>query len=98
MSVVTRKRPKPVLYPTRVIRPTAGATEDNFVIYASSLGCAATGYYGTLKVVRKTDARLLFPFEGAETLGPSPTKAAAIFAAEEKGRRVVAADLARPEQ
>ncbi|MFM0052466.1 hypothetical protein PQR51_23275 [Caballeronia grimmiae] len=67
------------------------------MIYASSRGCAASGYYGTLKVLRKTDGRLLFPFDGAETFGPFSTKQSAIAAAQERGEQLVAADIARPE-
>jgi hypothetical protein len=58
-------------------------------------GSAASGYFGTSKVVGKTDGRLLFfPFEGAETLGPLSSKAAAVVAAQERGKQVVENDLA----
>jgi hypothetical protein len=41
------------------------------MIYASSRGCAASGYYGRLKVLRKTDGRLLFPFAARKLLDRS---------------------------
>jgi hypothetical protein len=97
MTPLNGKRPKLILFPTRDVPPARGASEDDFIIYASSRGSAASGYYGTLKVVRKTDGRLLFPFEGAETLGPFSSKAAAMAAAQDKGKQVVANDLAYPE-
>jgi hypothetical protein len=60
-------------------------TEEDFEIYASYQVNAAGLYIGTLKVVRKTDGRLLFPFAGART-------AAATF-----GSRIVAGDIDNPE-
>jgi len=48
-------------------------------------------------VVRKTDGRVLFPFDGAPELGPFPTKVEALAAAQVYGEHIVAADLARPE-
>jgi hypothetical protein len=97
MTHITGKRPKLVLYPTRTVPPAAGSTDEDFAVYASYRGTVAAGYYGTLKVVRLTDSRLLYPFDGAEVIGPYPTKAAAIWAARQRGDDVVRADLARPE-
>lgn len=97
MTHITGRRPKLVLFPTRRVLPAPGASEDDFHIYASYRGTSASGYYGTLKVVRKTDGRLLFPFDGADTIGPYPAKGEAIEAAQRRGDEVVRADLARPE-
>lgn len=91
------KRPKLILFPTRTVAPTPGTSVDDFQIYASYRGSNASGFFGTLKVVRKTDGRLLFPFDGADSIGPFPTKAAAVAAALERGDDVVRADLAHPE-
>jgi hypothetical protein len=52
---------------------------------------------GTLKVVRVTDGRLLFPFHGAEELGPFETREAAKNAAKQRGMEIVEADLRSPE-
>ncbi|WP_404981213.1 DUF6723 family protein [Caballeronia sp. LZ025] len=46
---------------------------------------------------QKPDGRLLFPSEGAETVGPFATKATAVAAAQEKGKRIVEGDLVCPE-
>lgn len=97
MTHISGRRPKLVLFPTRSVPAAPGATEEDFHIYASYRGSSASGYYGTLKVVRKTDGRLLFPFDGVDTIGPFPTKAAAIEAAQRRGDEVVRADLVRPE-
>ncbi|SAK62518.1 hypothetical protein AWB82_03179 [Caballeronia glebae] len=91
------RRPKLVLFPTRTMAPTPGASADDFQIYASYRGSSASGFFGTLKVVRKTDGKLLFPFDGADSIGPFPTKAAAVAAALDRGDELVKADLARPE-
>ncbi|WP_061161714.1 DUF6723 family protein [Caballeronia temeraria] len=77
--------------------PTPGTSENDFQIYASYRGSSASGFFGTLKVVRKTDGKLLFPFDGADTIGPYPTKAAAVAAALDRGDHVVKGDIARPE-
>jgi hypothetical protein len=92
------KKPKLVLYPARRDIPaTRGESRDDFEIYASYRIGAGGGYIGTLKVVRQTDSRLLFPFEGAESIGPFLTKEEAIRAAQETGEKIVQADLLTPE-
>jgi hypothetical protein len=48
--------------------PAPGSTEDDFAIYASYPVNAGAMFVGLLKVVRKTDSHLLFPFEGAARL------------------------------
>jgi hypothetical protein len=50
-----------------------------------------------LKVVRTTDGRVLFPFDGAPELGPYPTKLEAVAAAQVYGEHIALSDLARPE-
>ena len=97
MSKRIGRRPKLVFYPTKARTPTAGRTVDDFEVYASYRGSAGSGFYGTLKVVRKTDGRLLFPFEGAETIGPFSSSTEAIEAARLRGNAVVIADIACPE-
>jgi hypothetical protein len=58
------RRPKLILYPSRNVAPKPGLTPQDFLTYASYRGSATSGYYAKLTVVRKTDGRLLFPFEG----------------------------------
>ena len=72
-------------------------TEHDFEIYASYQVNAAGLYIGTLKVVRKTDGRLLFPFAGAPVIGPFPTRQEARTAAATFGSRIVAGDIDNPE-
>ncbi|MDR5822499.1 DUF6723 family protein [Caballeronia sp. LZ043] len=90
------KRPKLVLFSTSTT-PCAGSSPDDFLIYASYRGSQTSGYVGTLKVVRKTDSRLLYPFEGAEQLGPFKTMIEAIEAAQARGEAIVNGDIANPE-
>jgi hypothetical protein len=97
MSQSSGRRPKLVLFPTRNVQPAPGSSEDDFQIYASYRGTNASGFYGTLKVVRKTDGKLLFPFDGADSIGPYSTKAEAVQAAQDRGAQVVHGDLACPE-
>jgi hypothetical protein len=97
MTRSTGRRPKLVLFPTRSVMPCAGSSKDDFLIYASYRGTIGSGFFGTLKVVRKTDGKMLFPFEGADDIGPFPTKAEAVQAAQSRGDALVSADLATPE-
>jgi hypothetical protein len=91
------KRPKLVLYPTKAVPPTAGRCESDYAVYAAYRGTRASGFFGTLKVVRKTDSRLLYPFDGASLIGPFETSAAALEAAQQQGQSIVKGDLERPE-
>jgi hypothetical protein len=50
-------------------QPVAGTSFEDFIIYASYRKSSA-GFWGTLKVVRTTDKRTLFPFDGCPEFGP----------------------------
>jgi hypothetical protein len=93
----TGKKPKLVLFPHDAFTAArAGTGSGDFAIYAT-YRMAHGRFVGTLKVVRKTDGRLLFPFDGAPTIGPYDTKAAAVLAATALGAKLVKADLKNPE-
>ncbi|WP_061122949.1 DUF6723 family protein [Caballeronia catudaia] len=78
--------------------PTSEAgTYEGFDIYASYVVNATGMHIGTLKVVRKRDKRVLYPFDGCETIGPFESSDDARRAAEALGRRIVTADIASPE-
>jgi hypothetical protein len=82
----------------RKTRPGASATSpDDFGVYSTYRYEGAGRYFGVLKVVRKTDGRMLFPFDGAPEIGPFSTAKEARGAADEYGAKIVAADLANPE-
>jgi hypothetical protein len=69
MQEAKGRKPKKVLYSRNSDHPPVpGSTEDDFTIYASYQINAGGLFIGLLKVVRKTDSRLLFPFEGARRL------------------------------
>ncbi|SAL86184.1 hypothetical protein AWB74_07599 [Caballeronia arvi] len=91
------RRPKLVLFPTKPPEPTPGRSEDDYKVYASYRPGSSGRFMGTLKVVRLTDGRLLFPFEGAEEIGPFDTKDAAKQAAMLRGLEIVHLDLRAPE-
>jgi hypothetical protein len=62
------------------------------------VSCGRGGMHiGSLKVVRKTDGRLLFPFAGAPVIGPFATALEARSAATVCGARIVADDIRNPE-
>ncbi|SAL15994.1 hypothetical protein AWB73_00776 [Caballeronia turbans] len=83
--------------PRTTLNSEAGIYEG-FDIYASYVVNATGMHIGTLKVVRKRDKRVLYPFDGCETIGPFESSEDARRAAEELGRRIVTADIANPER
>lgn len=97
MDTSNHRRPKLVIFPTRKVAPTPGRSEDDYKVYASYRPGASGRFVGTLKVVRLTDGRLLYPFDGAEDIGPFDSKEAAKHKALLRGSEVVQADLHAPE-
>jgi hypothetical protein len=73
------------------------ATLSDYRIYATYICTASGTFTGGLKVVRVTDGRILFPYDGAPEIGPFPDPSEAREAAMVEGNAVVAADLASPE-
>jgi hypothetical protein len=74
-----------------------GASFEGFDIYASYVVNATGMHIGTLKVVRKRDKRVLYPFDGCASIGPYESSDDARHAAETLGQRIVEADIANPE-
>ncbi|WP_235024927.1 DUF6723 family protein [Caballeronia arvi] len=97
MNHVTGKRPELVFHPAGKSLPKPAVGRDDFHIYASYRGSKTAGFFGTLKVVRVTDGRLLYPFDGVDAIGRYSTKDEAIRAAQQRGEEIVSADLAYPE-
>jgi hypothetical protein len=80
----------------RASTPQAGASEDDFAIYMSySMNSGL--YSGRLKIIRKTDDRILFPFDGAPSIGPFKTAAEALKATRSLADEIIAGDLRNPE-
>lgn len=79
-------------------RHQADVSDGDFEIYATYHGTSDGRYLGALRVVRKSDRRILFPFDGAPQIGPYLTAAEAREAAIEYGRQIVATDRAAPEK
>jgi hypothetical protein len=97
MMGATGRRAKIVLFQSKSVPVMPGHSQSDFQIYASYRGSLSSGFYGTLKVVRKTDGRLLYPFDGAPDIGPFSTSTGAVAAAQQRGIAIVDGDLARPE-
>ena len=72
-------------------------SESDFEVSASTRLAGYRRFFGVLKVVRKTDGKVLFPFDGAGEIGPFVTKVQALAAAQVRGEGIVAGDLVRPE-
>ena len=93
------KKPKIVLSMAQFKNRASGELMrvEDFEIYASYQINAGGLFVGTLKVIRKTDGRLLFPFQGSPILGPYPTRQEAREAAVRHGELIVQSDIAVPE-
>ena len=72
-------------------------TASDYRIYPTYRRTVIGTFTGDLKVVRTTDDRLIFPYDGAPMIGPFETALEAREAAARKGAEVVAADLLNPE-
>jgi hypothetical protein len=90
-------RPKLQFARTCVRRRGEQATSSDYRIYATYVCTASGAFMGGLKVVRMTDGRVLFPYDGAPEIGPFPDPSEAREAAMVKGNALVSADLASPE-
>ncbi|WP_251031796.1 DUF6723 family protein [Paraburkholderia strydomiana] len=78
-------------------REACGTGADGYRIYATYRRTPTGAYLGELKVVRISDDRLVYPFDGAPTIGPFQDASAAREAAMSKGKEVVEEDLRNPE-
>jgi hypothetical protein len=79
-------------------KPSVPATsEDDFEVSTSYRLGGYRRFFGRLQVVRTTDGKLLYPFDGAQDIGPFITQIEALAAAQVLGERIVEGDLANPE-
>ncbi|WP_074169355.1 DUF6723 family protein [Caballeronia hypogeia] len=98
MPKATPRRPKLVLFQTKtVVVSKAAKSENDYAVYASYRPHHSGNFVGTLKVVRLTDGRLLYPFDGSDEIGPFSSASAARKAAEERAKEIIGADLRYPE-
>uniref|UniRef100_UPI001BD4D804 DUF6723 family protein n=1 Tax=Caballeronia sp. dw_276 TaxID=2719795 RepID=UPI001BD4D804 len=74
-----------------------GTSEEDFDVYTTYHPNGGGQFNAKLRVVRKTDGRLLFPFEGAPLIGPYPTGQLAIEAALAFAHKLILADIVEPE-
>jgi hypothetical protein len=70
---------------------------DDYVVYVTTRFVAADRYFGELSLIRTTDGRKLYPFDGAPSIGPFCSMEAAREAASVQPRELILADLANPE-
>lgn len=90
-------KPRPVFNSRpRPNSPVAATSEEDFVVHTSYAGTSGR-FFGVLRVVRMTDGRTLFPFEGAPDIGPFQTILEATQAAKSFAERIVAGDMVKPE-
>jgi hypothetical protein len=90
-------RPKLLFAKPSRARKVPRAVAGDYRVYATYRRTSSGTFMGDLKVVRTTDSRILFPFDGAPAIGPFEVAPDASAAAKFKGAEIVAADLANPE-
>ncbi|SDR51362.1 hypothetical protein SAMN05443245_6906 [Paraburkholderia fungorum] len=78
-------------------RPARPSTTDDYAVSVASKSVHKGIYFGTLSVIRKTDGRVLHPFDGAPDIGPFPTFEEARNAAHAFASRLISSDLLNPE-
>ncbi|MFL9858644.1 hypothetical protein PQR72_23375 [Paraburkholderia madseniana] len=79
-------------------RHKANLIDEAVEIFATYERLSDGRYAGKLRVLRKADRKLLFPFDGAPQIGPYETPEAARQAALDYGRKIAAGDRAAPER
>jgi len=72
-------------------------TPEDYSVYVTTTRASIGGYVARLLVVRKTDCKKIFPFDGAPEIGPLPTVEEARQSAFALGGTIVEADLKNPE-
>ncbi|BCF91840.1 MULTISPECIES: DUF6723 family protein [Paraburkholderia] len=90
-------RPRMIFPKARNAVASRPESAEDYQIYATYRRTTEGSYMGQLKVVRKTDGRLLFPFTGAPDIGPFTDGDLAREAAQRHGETVVQSDLDNPE-
>ena len=92
------RKPKSPLYNSQAVHtPVPGKTAADYDIYAAFYLNAGGMFDGKLKIVRKTDGRLLYPFPGSAQIGPYLTKEEATQAALALADIIVKGDVAKPD-
>mgnify|MGYP007053963445 CR=1 FL=1 len=76
-----------------MVRHKADVSDGDFEIFATYHGTSDGRYVGGLRVIRKSDRKILFPFEGAPQIGPYATPAQAREAAALIARQPVIVEL-----
>lgn len=86
---MSEKRPQPV-----EPRPT---TADDYDVFCGEQIDGAGRYFGLLRIRRKFDGRIIYPFEGCPRAGPCATGPEARREALVLADELIRADIATPE-
>lgn len=93
----SRYRPDSVMHMTRRTATQIPAQSVDQFAVATGFFERSKQFYGRLRIIRTTDRRLIYPYTGAEDLGPHRSAQEAIAAVQKLTEKIVAADLANPE-
>ena len=72
------------------------ATAGDYAVYVTANSIAGQ-HFGKLEVIRKPDGKMIYPYDGASSIGPYATVDQARREASEYGWLLVEADLKNPE-
>jgi len=70
---------------------------DDYAVYLTASRTAGGQFFGRLEVVRRTDGKMIYPYEGALEIGPFANVEEARRSAANLGGMVIDADLKHPE-
>jgi hypothetical protein len=72
---------------------TAPESPDDYAVYLTASRAPSGQYFGRLEVVRKTDGKTIYPYDGVLEIGPFETVEEARRSARNLGGMVIDADL-----
>jgi len=70
---------------------------EDYIVHVTAKLMAADRYFGELSLVRLTDGRRLYPFDGAPPIGPFRSFEAARAAATAHATKLIEDDIRNPE-
>ena len=76
-------------------RPQRPLSKEDYAVEISTTGL--NRHFAKVKIKRMTDGKIIFPFDGSETVGPFDTADEARYAGQMMARRLVDGDIDKPE-
>jgi uncharacterized protein DUF6723 len=71
----------------------SAGSPDDYAVYLTAWRTAGGRFFGRLEVVRKTDGKTIYPYDGALEIGPFATVEEARRSATDLGGMIIDTDL-----